>query len=429
MARVRLAAYAALMVLLLLGAAAWPPPTRSVPMGAAAAVGWPPSGGLVVAEVVTGGVSASDEYVELANTGPLALDLAGLEVAYVTSSGATVTRKAAWTASLLVEPGRHVLLANSLGSFASGADATYSGGLAASGGAVVLRPVGGTPVDAVGWGDAMNAFVEGVAAPAPAAGRSIERSAADTNDNAVDFVVNAAPIAQGLAWEPEPTPRPDADPDGRAHADPDARAHADPDGRAHADPDARRPRRPRRPSPRRPRRPSPRRPRRPSPRRPRRAEPTPTPTRPSPTPTPTRRARRPTPTAEPTPTPTPSPRRPRRPSPRRRPLRAVGGARDAHRRRSRGHRRDPRHDRGNPHDGTRRARIGSRRVRPGRDRRDRRLPRRAARPLPAGTTVRLRRHDRLAVRPADPPRGRRGRCDHRRGRASRAVSGGHWCGR
>ena len=55
MARVRLAAYAALMVVLLLGARRRPPPSRSVPMRAAAAVGWPPSAGLVVAEVVTGG--------------------------------------------------------------------------------------------------------------------------------------------------------------------------------------------------------------------------------------------------------------------------------------------------------------------------------------------------------------------------------------
>ena len=111
-------------------------------MEAAAAVGWPPSDGLVVAEVVTGGASASDEYVELANAGAVPVDLAGLEVAYVTSSGATVTRKAAWTASLLVEPGRRVLLANALGIYAAAADATYSGGLAATGGSIVLRPCG-----------------------------------------------------------------------------------------------------------------------------------------------------------------------------------------------------------------------------------------------------------------------------------------------
>ena len=40
---------------------------------------------------------------------------------------------------------------------------------AATGGAVALRVVGGSTVDAVGWGDAANAFVEGAPAPAPAA--------------------------------------------------------------------------------------------------------------------------------------------------------------------------------------------------------------------------------------------------------------------
>ena len=229
-------------------------------MGAAAAVGWPPSEGLVVAEVVTGGASASDEYVELANAGTVPVDLAGLEVVYVTSSGATVTRKAAWTASLLVEPGRRVLLANALGIYAAMADATYSGGLAATGGSIVLRPAGGLPVDAVGWGDALNSFVEGTAAPAPAAGRPSSAMRRDTNDNAVDFSVNAAPVAQGLAWEPSPspspsptptptaTPTPCADapppsrrpvPDADAHADARRRApshaHAEPHPDAHAD--------------------------------------------------------------------------------------------------------------------------------------------------------------------------------------------------
>jgi hypothetical protein len=56
-----------------------------------------------VAEVVTGGTSASDEYIELANAGPTSLDLSGHEIVYVSASGATVTRKAAWT-GLVVEP-------------------------------------------------------------------------------------------------------------------------------------------------------------------------------------------------------------------------------------------------------------------------------------------------------------------------------------
>ncbi|HKG57948.1 MAG TPA: lamin tail domain-containing protein, partial [Candidatus Limnocylindrales bacterium] len=131
----------------------------------AAAVAWPTST-LVVSEVVTGGASASDEFVEIANTGPAVVDLANVEIAYVTSSGSTVTRKASWTSTTPLDPGRHLLIANSLGAYAATADATYSGGLAATGGAIVLRPIGGTPLDAVAWGDAVNAFVEGTAATA-----------------------------------------------------------------------------------------------------------------------------------------------------------------------------------------------------------------------------------------------------------------------
>lgn len=212
MARVRSAVPAALLLALLVvaTAAAAVPRVLDEPL---AAVVWPPSTGLVVAEVVTGGISASDEYIELANAGAWPADLSGLEVAYATSSGATVTRKATWTASLVLAPGQHLLIANSAGVYAPLADALYSSGLAATGGAIVLRASGGSVVDAVGWGDAVNTFVEGTAAPAPAAGQSIERlpggaggNAVDTNSNRDDFVVNASPSPQNLAALPVPQP-------------------------------------------------------------------------------------------------------------------------------------------------------------------------------------------------------------------------------
>ncbi|MEJ7696034.1 MAG: lamin tail domain-containing protein [Candidatus Limnocylindrales bacterium] len=93
----------------------------------AAAVAWPAST-LVVSEVQTGGASASDEFVEIANQGLAPVDLVGLEVVYATSTGSTVTRKATWSASVILEPGRRTLIANALGLYAAGADGTYSGG-------------------------------------------------------------------------------------------------------------------------------------------------------------------------------------------------------------------------------------------------------------------------------------------------------------
>jgi hypothetical protein len=215
MARARLAAIAAMLIVLLVHGSAGPAVMPRLAAEPVAAVAWPPSSGLLVAEIVTGGASASDEYIELTNASGASMDLAGLEVAYVTSSGATVTKKAGWTTTTIVQPGRHVLLANSVGVHAAAADVQYTGGLAATGGAIVLRPTGGTAIDAIGWGDATNTFVEGAAAPAPAAGSSIERrpggaggNVQDSNDNLVDLVVNGSPVAQNLAAAPGPGPSP-----------------------------------------------------------------------------------------------------------------------------------------------------------------------------------------------------------------------------
>src|SRR6476469_4984934 len=137
MHRVRSVLVSALLPVLVVswlgGAPGGPPPAR------AAAVAWPTST-LVVSEVQTGGASASDEFAEISNAGAVAVDLTGLEVVYATSTGSTVTRKASWTAATILEPGRHLLIANSSGVFAPVADATYSGGFAATGGAIVLRP-------------------------------------------------------------------------------------------------------------------------------------------------------------------------------------------------------------------------------------------------------------------------------------------------
>ena len=225
MERTRRAVLAALCVVLSAGGAAWA--AASDPgVAVEAAVDWPTST-LLVSEIQTGGTSASDEFAEITNVGAGSVDLAGLEIVYVTSTGSTVTRKASWSTSLVLEPGRHLFIANSLGIYAGLADATYSGGFAATGGAIVLRAIGGAPVDAIGWGDATNAFVEGTAAPAPAAGSSIERLPAglagnttDTNDNAADVLVQPAPNPQSIAAPPVPAPSPTGSPSPAPTAEP-----------------------------------------------------------------------------------------------------------------------------------------------------------------------------------------------------------------
>ena len=172
-------------------------------------------GHLVISEVVTGGTSASDELIELYNPTSMALPLEGLELIYVTASGATVSRRAAWELGApTLGPGRHLLVANELGAFAGIADALYASGMAATGGSVALRIQGaGSSIDAVGWGNAVSTWLEGQVAPAPPAGSSLERrpggsqgSTADTDDNAADFLVRPVPEPQNTASPPVPDP-------------------------------------------------------------------------------------------------------------------------------------------------------------------------------------------------------------------------------
>lgn len=150
---------------------------------------WPPSSDIVIGEVVTGGAKASDEWVELYNASDSTVALDGMELVYVTATGKTVTRKQKWT-TRSIGPGERVLVANVDGTHAGIADFTYSGGLSAAGGSLVLRLVGGLTVDALSWGSAASEFVEGQAGAAPPAGSSLERrpgaaagNARDTNDN------------------------------------------------------------------------------------------------------------------------------------------------------------------------------------------------------------------------------------------------------
>lgn len=191
--------------------AAWPAVAALSPVDDPAEVA---EGGshLVISELQTGGAGASDEFVELYNPTGTALPLEGLELVYVTASGSTVTRKAAWALGApALEPGHHLLMANEAGIHAPIADLTYASGVAATGGAWALRIQGAaTAVDAVGWG-AATAWLETRPAPAPAAGSSLERlpggsfgSTQDVDDNLVDFAVRDMPEPQNLGSPPVP---------------------------------------------------------------------------------------------------------------------------------------------------------------------------------------------------------------------------------
>jgi len=208
---------------------------------------------LLVSEVVTGGSSASDEFVEIFNPGPAALPLEGLELVYVTATGATVTRKASWAAG---DPGipshQHLLVANAAGIYAGIADATYVSGLAATGGTLALRIQGAaTAIDALGWGAAASTWMEGAGAPAPATGASLERlpggsagSSQDSDDNLADFAIRALPDPQNSTAAPtpdqssSPSPTPTSTPGASAPPTPDPVATTTPTAAATPTPSA-----------------------------------------------------------------------------------------------------------------------------------------------------------------------------------------------
>ena len=213
-----------------------PDPGAALPMAPTAVVSWPVSAGLLVAEVVTGGASASDEYVEITNAGSAPLDLAGHEIVYVTASGATTTRKAAWAEPVIVEPGRHVLIANALGPARrhrgrhvqrrARRDRRSDRSPAHRRRRRRCRRVGGRDEWLRGgWRRdcpaRQGARSSGV--PGGPAGNG-----ADSNDNAADWVVLGQPVPQPLAAPPAPGPS--ADPDPRADTDPGAQSDARSDG-------------------------------------------------------------------------------------------------------------------------------------------------------------------------------------------------------
>jgi hypothetical protein len=223
----------------------------TAPTGLPAALAEEPTGHLLVSEVMTGGASASDEFIELYNPGPAALPLEGLEVIYVTASGGTITRKATWgSGSPSLPAGAHVLAANAAGIFAAVADLTYDNGLAATGGSVAIRILGASSaIDAAGWGNATSTWLEGMPIPAASAGHSIERlpggnsgSGQDSDQNSVDFVEIVSPEPQNslsppiVVATPQPSASPSSSPSAAASASPTVAITSEPTADASASP-------------------------------------------------------------------------------------------------------------------------------------------------------------------------------------------------
>jgi hypothetical protein len=151
-----------------------------------------------VNEVATGtSTSAANEFVELVNTGGAAADVGGWKLVYRSASGTSDTTLATIPTGTTIAAGGFYLFGGSAYAGARAADQSFSAGLAATGGGVAVRDGDTNVVDAVGWGTAANAYVEGTVAPAPPTtappGAGIVRrpDGHDTNDNSADFTVAA----------------------------------------------------------------------------------------------------------------------------------------------------------------------------------------------------------------------------------------------
>lgn len=156
----------------------------------------------VINEVQTFGTTAADEFVEIANPCPDAIDLFGWRIAYRSRSNvAPVTTSDfstvyAFTTSTPLEAGKWFVVGGI--DFVGPKDAIESsasskGMLASTGGQIALRDPSGAIVDGVFYGalpaTGKPAFLEGGPTNAPERGASIYRhpDGADTNDNATDF--------------------------------------------------------------------------------------------------------------------------------------------------------------------------------------------------------------------------------------------------
>ena len=155
---------------------------------------------LRVNELMTGSTgAAANEFVEIVNTGTTAADIGGFRLAYRSGAGTSDVTLATVPAGTTLAAGGFYLFGGSAYAGTRAPDQSFSAAIAATAGGVALRDSAGAIVDSVGYGDAVNAFVEGHPASAPPATATPGNSAIrlpdghDTNDNAADFSVSASP--------------------------------------------------------------------------------------------------------------------------------------------------------------------------------------------------------------------------------------------
>ena len=156
--------------------------------------------GLKINEFSTGVTgAATNEFVELVNSGSSAADIGGFKVVYRSAAGSSDTTIATIPAGTTLAAGAFYLLGGSGYAGTATADQSFGTAIAATGGSLGVRDGSGALLDAVGYGTAANGLGEGPPATAPPTSASPGSSAIrlpdghDTDNNAADFSVSTRP--------------------------------------------------------------------------------------------------------------------------------------------------------------------------------------------------------------------------------------------
>lgn len=179
---------------------------------------------LLIIELQTRSAAESDaanqEFVEIYNISEDVIDLSLWKLEYKSATGSSWSTKVVLEGSLQPK-GRHLLASN--GYLSSVANQTFSPGFADSAGHIRLAEKDNTTGlfverDTLGWGITANA-AETLPAQELSAGKSLQRRLneaavyVDTDNNQLDFALNAVPTPEAFNPEPVPTPVPETPPE------------------------------------------------------------------------------------------------------------------------------------------------------------------------------------------------------------------------
>ena len=187
---------------------------------------------LVISEALIDGVNESsssnnDEFVEIYNPTPTAVDVSNWTLDYRSASNtSTYSNKYAFPSGTMIQPHGFYLIGGGGVSNRDNSSQSILMGLGNSGGGIFLRNSSGTVIDLLGWGTAVAGNYEGTVCPKADQGVSLERKAKststsasmgigggdefagngyDTDNNADDFVQRTTPQPQNSASPVEPS--------------------------------------------------------------------------------------------------------------------------------------------------------------------------------------------------------------------------------